>query len=81
LLTDQLDLPRDRLGLRRHDLQDLHRAQEEWQCVVVAVVDLQCIQAVASAVAMVASAVAMVASAVAMVAEAVAMVAEDIAKP
>jgi hypothetical protein len=81
LLPDQpglprvrLDLPRDRLGLRRHDLQDLHHAPEEWQCVVVAVVDLQCIQAVASAVAM-------VASAVAMVAEAAAMVVEDIAKP
>jgi hypothetical protein len=47
LLPDRLALPRDRLGLRRHDLQDLQRAQEEWQCV--AVVDLQCIQAVASA--------------------------------
>jgi len=58
LLPDQLDL-------RRHDLQDLHHAQEEWQCVVV--VALQCIQAAASAVAM--------------AAEAAAMVAEDIAKP
>ena len=67
LLPDRLDLPRDRLGSRRHDLQDLHHAQEEWQCVAVAVVDLQCIQAVGSAVAV--------------VAEAAAMVAEDIAKP
>jgi hypothetical protein len=71
-----LDLLPDRLDLRRHDLQGLHRAQEEWQCAAVAVVGLQCIQAVASPAVMVA-----VALAAAMEeASAVVTVAADIAK-